>query len=213
MTLHPAALDYLKWYHETNVWKAVSYRGVRTLKLPSDMWNYQEIFFQRGVEWVIETGSRHGGSALFFADLLRNAGGPGRVFSIDYAPDLDPRAAADPGITFLRGDSADPAIVDQVMDAIPETRGAIFLILDSDHAAAHVRRELDIWAPRLRAGDYLVVEDTVVNGHPVRPNHGPGPMEAIRAYRADNPGALVADTAREAKFGATFAIEGFYLKA
>ena len=34
------------------------------------MWNYQEIFFERDIEWVIETGTRHGGSALFFADLL-----------------------------------------------------------------------------------------------------------------------------------------------
>lgn len=211
--MDPAALAYLKWYHETNVWKRVAYRGVRTLKLPSDMWSYQEILFQHGVEWVIETGSRHGGSALFFADLLRNAGSRGRVFSIDYAPQLDARAAADPGITFLRGDSADPAIVDHVMGAIPAERGPIFLILDSDHAAAHVRRELDIWVPRLRTGDYLVVEDTVVNGHPVRPDHGPGPLEAVRAYREANPGALVPDAEREAKFGATFALEGFYLKA
>jgi cephalosporin hydroxylase len=64
--------------------------------------------------------------------------------------------------------------------------------------------------PRLRAGDYLVVEDTVVNGHPVRPDHGPGPLEAIREYIAENPQALVRDVARETKFGATFAREGYY---
>jgi cephalosporin hydroxylase len=211
--MHPAALNYLKWYHETNVWKHVAYRGVRTLKLPSDMWNYQEIMFQHGVEWVIETGSRHGGSALFFADLLRNAASPGKVFSIDYSPDLDPRAAADPDTVFITGDSADPAIVDSVMAQIPSERGRIFLILDSDHRAAHVKRELDIWVPRLRAGDYLLVEDTIVNGNPVRPEHGPGPLEAIRRYRAENPDALVPDPTREAKFGATFAIEGYYTKA
>ncbi|WP_293678548.1 CmcI family methyltransferase [uncultured Phenylobacterium sp.] len=211
--MHPAALDYLKWYHETNIWKQVSYRGVRTLKLPSDMWSYQEILFAHGIEWVIETGSRHGGSALFFADLLRNARSPGRVFSIDYAPELDPRAAADLDISFIKGDSADPAIVGRVMGEIPRQRSPLFLILDSDHAAAHVRRELDIWVPELRTGDYLVVEDTIVNGNPVRPSHGPGPLEAIRAYRADHPEALKPDTKREAKFGATFAIEGFYTKA
>jgi cephalosporin hydroxylase len=211
--MHPAALDYLKWYHGTNVWKTVTYRGVRTLKLPSDMWNYQEILFEHRVEWVVETGSRHGGSALFFADLLRNAGGPGRVFSIDNQPELDPRAAADPDIRFLIGDSASRAMVDTVMAQLPAGRGPIFLILDSDHRAPHVKRELDAWVPRLRRGDYVVVEDTIVNGHPVRPDHGPGPLEAVRQYRFENPGALIPDPAREAKFGATFALEGHYVKA
>lgn len=211
--MNPESLAYLKWYHEANVWKQVSYRGVRTLKLPSDMWNYQEILFAHDIDWVIETGSRHGGSALFFADLLRNAGRPGKVFSIDYSPDLDPRAAHDERVEFLTGDSADPAIVARVMAALPADRRGVFLILDSDHAAAHVKRELDAWVPRLRRGDYLLVEDTVVNGHPVRPNHGPGPLEAVRQYIAENPQALVHDAAREAKFGATFAVEGYYLKA
>jgi cephalosporin hydroxylase len=211
--MHPAALDYLRWYHETNIWKQVAYRGVRTLKLPSDMWNYQEIISELGIEWVIETGSRHGGSALFFADLLRNAGRPGKVFSLDLYPDLDPRAAADDRIAFLTGDSAAPAMIEQVMSQIPAERGPLFLILDSDHAAAHVMRELVGWVPRLRRGDYLVVEDTVVNGHPVRPDHGPGPLEAIRRYRAEHPDSLVPDAAREAKFGATFAVEGYYRKA
>jgi cephalosporin hydroxylase len=208
--MDPAALAYLKWYHETNVWKHVSYRGVRTLKLPSDMWNYQEIISQHGVEWVIETGSRHGGSAIFFADLLRNLGRPGRVFSIDYQPELDPRAAADPDVQFIVGDSADPAIVEQVMGRLPAERKPVFLILDSDHSAPHVLRELKAWVPHLRTGDYLLVEDTIVNGHPVRPQHGPGPLEAIRAFRSEHPGLLAHDGEREGKFGATFALEGYY---
>ena len=99
--MHKAALDYLKWYHETNVWKHVTYRGVRTLKLPSDMWNYQEIFSERDIGWVIETGSRHGGSAMYFADLLRNSSRHGRVFSIDLQPMIDPRALADERIERL----------------------------------------------------------------------------------------------------------------
>jgi cephalosporin hydroxylase len=210
--MHPSALEYLKWYHETNVWKRVAYRGVRTLKLPSDMWNYQEILFERGIQWVIETGSRHGGSALFFADLLRNAGARGKVFSIDYAPGLDPRVLNDPGIEFITGDSADPAIAERVMAEIPPDE-PIFLILDSDHRAAHVKRELDLWAPMLRSGDYLLVEDTIVNGNPVRPAHGPGPLEAVRQFRAERPEILVHDPEREAKFGATFALEGYYVRA
>ena len=50
------------------------WHGVRTLKLPSDIWNYQEIVFERRIEHVIETGTRHGGSAVFFAETLAARG-------------------------------------------------------------------------------------------------------------------------------------------
>ena len=122
------------------------------------------------------------------------------------------------GLTLTRVEAldaraADPAIIDRVMAQIPDQRRNIFLILDSDHSARHVKRELDAWIPRLRSGDYVLVEDTVVNGNPVRPEHGPGPLEAVRQFIEENPGVLIADTAREAKFGATFAVEGYYTKA
>lgn len=210
--MDPIVEGYLQWFHESNIWKQVHYRGVRTLKLPLDMWNYQEIIMEHGVEWVIETGSRHGGSALFFADTLRNAGRKGKVISIDLYPELDPRTRHNQDIIFITADSGAPQIVQQVESLLPPDRGPLFLILDSDHACAHVRRELDIWVPFLKPGDYLVVEDTVVNGHPVRPEHGPGPLEAIRGYLQDHPGQLKPDSAREQKFGASFAPEGYYIK-
>ncbi|MGZ5101611.1 MAG: CmcI family methyltransferase, partial [Usitatibacter sp.] len=87
------------------------------------------------------------------------------------------------------------------------------LILDSDHKCIHVLRELRAWVPKLRKGDYLVIEDTIVNGHPVRPVHGPGPWEAIEEYVVEAPGLLARDEAREAKFGMTFAPHGFYVRA
>jgi cephalosporin hydroxylase len=62
---------------------------VRTLEVLSDLWNYQEIFAEHRVEWVIETGTRHGGSALYFADLLQLNGAPGRVISIDVDKDAN----------------------------------------------------------------------------------------------------------------------------
>ena len=75
--------EYFRWFYDTGVWKHMHYRGIRVLKVPSDMWNYQEIFTEHRIDWVLETGSMHGGSALFFADLLKLNGAQGKVISID----------------------------------------------------------------------------------------------------------------------------------
>lgn len=207
-----AGLAYLKWYYETNVWKNLRYRGVRTLKLPLDMWNYQEIIFENSLHWVVETGTRHGGSAMYFADLLAAGVREGCVVSVDVThEDVHPLARAHPKIRLLLGDSAATETVGMIRRVIPDNRShAMLLILDSDHAAKHVLRELNILVPLLRPGDYLIVEDTIVNGHPVRPDFGPGPLEAVGAYLGQNPDKLVHDSERESKFGCTFAYRGHY---
>jgi cephalosporin hydroxylase len=176
------------------------------------MWNYQELMFENDIHWVLETGTRHGGSALFFADLLANAGREGKVISVDVShDDLHADVAPHPRIKLLLGDSAAPELVTILRELIPASRRhALLLILDSDHAAAHVLRELRLLVPLLREGDYLIVEDTIVNGNPVRPDFGPGPLEAIEAYLAESPERLRPDTAREEKFGCTFAYRGYY---
>ncbi len=203
--------EYTEWFHSTNVWKGMSYHGIRTLKFPSDAWNYQEIIFERGIDFVVETGTRHGGSALFFADTLKARNASGFVVTIDI--DSESRqVAAHESIRFLLGDSGSPEAVAVVRKLLPAQRGPLFLILDSDHTKAHVLRELEVWVPSLQRGDYLVVEDTIVNGRPVRPNFGPGPWEAIMDYREHNPGQLWHDKARETKFGTTAAPNGYYVK-
>lgn len=202
---------YLRWFYEKGVWKRMHYRGIRTLKLPSDMWNYQEIFSELRVDWVVEAGTRHGGSALFFADLLVLNGARGRVLSIDIDADSN-QVRQHPRIDFLIGDSASTEMAERIRKALPGDRGPLFMILDSDHAKAHVARELEVLTPLLRKGDYLLVEDSCINGHPVRPDFGPGPYEAIVEFLGANPGMFTADVAREQKFGHTFAPRGFLIK-
>lgn len=211
MSDEPGA-DYLRWYYDTVVWKRVAYRGIRTLKSVSDMWNYQEIIAERGIQWVLETGTRHGGSALFFADLLTAVNAEGFVISIDVS-ERDNRVRTHPRIRFLVGDSAAPATVAEVTGMIAARRAPMFVIFDSDHVKAHVLRELAAWVPVMRSGDYLVVEDTCINGHPVRPDFGPGPFEAVEEFLKASPGALVPDPERERKFGFTFAPNGFFVRA
>src|SRR5262245_60503199 len=205
--------QYFEWYYNANIWKTLTYRGVRTLKYPMDLWNYQEIITERNVQWVLETGTRHGGSALFFADLLTNLGRGGKVITIDLEPELhiDPRSHR--RIELLIGDSGSPEVMERAWRDLRRTApGEVFVILDSDHRKPHVLRELEAIVPRMRAGDYLVVEDTVVNGHPVRPNHGPGPLEAVQEFVASRSGLLAADPRREGRFGFSAAQGGYFIR-
>lgn len=149
-----AGETYFRWYYDTNVWKNLHYRGVRTLKSIADTWSYQELIHEHDVQWVVETGTRHGGSALFFSDLPTLRGARGKVISID----LDAEAnwvKKHAGIEFLYGDSAAPEMIGVVTGTMREPRGRIFVILDSDHSRDHVLRELRAYVPILRAGGFL----------------------------------------------------------
>lgn len=203
--------EYMQWYYNTNVWKHVKYRGVRTLKSVSDMWNYQEIINARDIGWVIETGSRHGGSALFFADTLEARDAEGIVISIDIDADSN-TAPPHERLKFIIGDSGAANLANAIISSLPKKRKPLFLILDSDHRKDHVIRELNAFVPLLNPGDYLVVEDTCINGHPVRAEFGDGPYEAIHEYLATHQNVLTPDKEQEMKFGFTCAPDGFYIK-
>ena len=202
--------EYFRWYYDTGIWKRQHYRGVRILKVPTDLWNYQEIFSERRIEWVVETGSAHGGSALFFADLLELSGARGKVISVDISHQAL-QIRTHPRIEFVLANSASPETAARVAAAIPAQRGPLFMILDSDHSKAHVLAELRSLTPLLRSGDYLIVEDTCVNGHPVRPEFGPGPMEALVEFLRLQPGRFTHDRDRETKFGYTAAPSGYLI--
>lgn len=152
--------------------------GYRCLKYPTDMWSYQELMAQIRPAVVVETGTFHGGSALFLANVM-DALDHGRVISVDIeARDGRPEH---PRISYVTGSSVDPEIVAEVRRLIA-AEGPVMVILDSDHACAHVRAEMEIYSELVELGSYMVVEDTNVNGHPVYAQHGPGPMEAVRQF-------------------------------
>jgi cephalosporin hydroxylase len=181
--------------------------GFHTLKCPLDLWIYQEILVETQPDVIIETGTRYGGSAAYLASICELLG-RGRVITIDIKQmSGQPRH---PRIEYLLGLSDSPAMLAQVRQLI-EPGERVMVILDSDHRGAHVLSELNAYQSLVSSGCYLIVEDSNINGHPVWPDHGPGPMEAVATFLPDHPEFRI-DLGRE-RLLLTMNPNGFLLRA
>lgn len=175
--------DFHRLYYDLaskgGTWQNTFWRGAKVEKCPMDLHTYQEIIHEVRPRLIVETGTRHGGSALFFADMLRVCDVGGSVVSIDVDPSA--RRPSDSRVNYITGDSVDKKII-QRLETLAKSSGPVMVVLDSDHSESHVYAELNAYAPLVSVGSYLVVEDTNVNGHPVLLEHGPGPAEAVEAF-------------------------------
>jgi cephalosporin hydroxylase len=199
--------EFARVYYESmdRTWKRTFWTGVKVQKLPLDLWTLQEIVVETRPDFLVETGTRFGGSALFFAHLF-DILGSGQVLTIDVeAAQMDPRALTHPRVTLIEGSSTDSEVVASVREVT--SGGRVMVTLDSDHSMDHVMNELEAFAPLVAPGCYLIVEDTNLNGNPINPGFGPGPAEALAEWLPSNP-SFVVDPEAE-KFMATFFPGGF----
>ena len=145
---------YHRWYYDARVWRGVSWLGVPCLKSVADMWNYQEIIWELRPSVVIEFGTCHGGSALYFANLLAQLGGRRRVLTVDITHELvAPALLRHPGIDFVLSSSTAAGIPARIEALRRDYPGPAFAILDGDHSMAHVLSEMELLRPLLTAGD------------------------------------------------------------
>lgn len=175
--------EYFEARRFNMTWRNTFWLGHEILKCPLDMWLYQEILHQLRPAVILETGTAFGGSALYLASIC-DLIGTGRIITIDLEP--QPGRPDHPRITYVTGSSTAPETMALVEREVAGA-GPVLVILDSDHRMEHVARELELYHPLVTAGSYLIVEDTNLNGHPVEPEHGPGPMEAMNAFLQGHP--------------------------
>ena len=162
---------------------------------------------------ILELGTYNGGSTLYFAEIGKLVSPNLRVLSVDIEQNrIDPRVRSHERIELLESDSTHPRVAARFLELREAWPGKAFFIVDSNHTKDHVLAELMMLRDLTQSGDYVVVEDGNINGHPILPGWGPGPYEALQEYMGRYPEDYIPDTAREEKFGFTFAPKGFLIR-
>ena len=191
---------------ETGTWM-----GVPFYQFILDAFNIAEIIYETRPSVIIECGSYAGGSALFWTSVMDVSNIPGIVIAIDKRPEpVRKQRLWKQRVRWISGNSISPDVLKKCASLI-SPGSKVMVILDSCHFFDHVRAEMEIYGNLVTHGQYMIVEDGIINGHPILPRHGPGPLEAVQDYLKTHPEFKV-DTARENKYLATFNPMGYLRK-
>jgi cephalosporin hydroxylase len=188
------ALGRVRWLaqEERAEWRN-AFLGVSILQYPNDLMTYQRVLFDVKPDIVIETGTAAGGLTLYLAMLLENINEAARVLSVDVQEkngdavlaSASIRQSLKDRIRFFQGSSTDPNIVGQ-MAALAKGKKVV-VILDSLHLRAHVQQELELYAPLVPPGGYIIVNDTFLTGTTWLPPGDGGSGQAVREFLKVHP--------------------------
>lgn len=146
-----------------------------------DLWTIQETLAAVKPALLVECGTNRGGSARFYSHLF-DLMGHGEILSMDVEKLHDLQL---PRVQFLIGSSVADQIVATVRDRVRRAGGPVMVILDSDHSADHVAKELEIYSAFVTPGSYLLVQDGIIDTTGVFKGAGrPGPLSAIKQFLA-----------------------------
>ncbi len=203
----------------TGLWRQVSWLGVPVLQWPTDLLLLQELLTKLRPRCVVETGLHLGGTAVFYASILRLLGIDGRVISVDIQISPEARENIESSafcnqITLIEGDSKSDEVHRQI-ETLLQGEPNVLVCLDSDHSYAHTLGELRLFSRYVPVGGYLVLFDTICEDLADTP-HGDAawandnPMAALRQFLAESPN-FVSDSSW-GKFLVSFALQGFLLR-
>lgn len=179
------------WVHQTN------WMGEPCLQVAQDMFALQEAIFKSRPDFIVESGVAWGGTMLFLASMLKILGGT-KIIGVDvFIPkDLRDRLMAPENpvrdmIQLIEGSSTDVNIVNEVKKIVGDNK-KVLVLLDSDHTHDHVLRELQLYAPFVGVGQYLICGDTTIERQPPadeRPREwgkGNNPETALKEFLGES---------------------------
>jgi cephalosporin hydroxylase len=151
---------YQEWYwrHEVESEREHRWLGRTVLKMPSDLFLYQELIVAHDLRSVLEIGHGDGGGIWFFTSVLSLLGG-GDVIGVDLdgidGLPLDPNRGV--SARTVKGDAHDSETLEAVRRLRPQGFGLV--ILDADSQPTGKLRLLSQWADLVASGGFIAVED------------------------------------------------------
>ncbi len=176
------AVAFTDALYRTMPWTKTTWLGHPIASAPTDLMAYQEIVAEVRPDWIIETGTGDGSRARFLASMC-DLVGHGRVVSVGpeaTTPGLE--RPAHERLVYVTGPPHLEATAAEVGRLVGDGRAVV--LLGSRVDRHKTSEEFDRYADMVPVGSYLIVADTVVNGHPVWPGFGPGPAEAVKQVLA-----------------------------
>lgn len=152
------------------------------MQLPVDLFSYQEVLYKVVPDIIIETGTLGGGTPLFLCDIyallkLKGRADKFKIVTVDVNPcdtSLFPEE-----VVFIQGSSLD--VFDEIKEHI-NPGDKVLVLLDSDHSAEHVYKEMVLYGSLVTVDSYMIVEDGYMDGVLGGDN---GPASAIARYMLD----------------------------
>ncbi len=174
-TLSPTVLQSIqKGSHD------YSYRGVSMIKNPFDFALYPLLIWNLKPKTIIEIGSKNGGSALWFGDLINNFNLECHVFSIDI---VQVKEVTHERVTFMEGNGRKLETI--LSSAWLKTLPRPWLVIeDADHTDETSSAVLGFFHPYLQLGDYIVIEDGIISDLTQDRSYNSGPHRALKRFLA-----------------------------
>lgn len=193
--------------------------GRPIIQFPTDIVMIQELLWKLQPDVVVETGVAHGGSLILSASILELIG-KGKVVGVDIEIRPHNRLAIEAHplkrrIELIEGSSVASETLAAVLKAIGGAN-SVLVFLDSNHTEAHVLQELELYAPFVTPGSYIVAHDgaqawvwDIPSGKPEwKDDH---PLNAIHKFLARHPEFAVEPN--WTRLGITSSPDGFLRKS
>ncbi|MEI6033598.1 MAG: CmcI family methyltransferase [Verrucomicrobiae bacterium] len=153
---------WLKISAQRRLMYEVSWMGVPFIQLAEDLAMMHELVWKLQPDAIIECGIGQGGGLIFYSSMMELLG-KGIVVGVDIEIKDQNRQRLDAcpfrrRMELVEGSSVATDVVERVGKLV-EGMNSVMVILDSDHTAAHVARELELYHRFVKPGGYLVVMD------------------------------------------------------
>jgi cephalosporin hydroxylase len=170
-----------------------SWRGIACNKNPFDFALYPMLIWREKPATIIEIGTKDGGSALWLADTCQALGIEIKLISIDIRQRTKVRH---PTIEFLQGDGRklENTLSEKFMARL---RRPWLVIEDADHSHATTLAVLQFFHPLMQPGEYILIEDGIVDSFENRSDFScfnGGPNRAVAEFLAKFPHDYALDT-------------------